>query len=324
MQDRTQGTRPLPGRRMVLVLAAGSAAATTTPARAADAAGDWPTQPVRYINLFPPGGATDVMSRIYCAKLGDVAEQQFIVENRAGAGGTVGQAAIAKAAPDGYTIGLGSIASLAIAPSIYPSLPYDPARDFTYVSGIWKLPNMLIVNNDLPVHSVPELIALLRASPRRYSYGSGGSGTSPHLSMEMLKQQAGFDVLHVPYRGGAPAMIDLLAGRVQMMFDNMPTAVAAAREGKVRALAVTSAERSPAAPEVPTIMEFVPGFEEITSWGGVVGPPALPAGVVERLNGFTRRALEDRDLIRVFQLNGATTWWTTPEESPASIRRSRR
>ncbi|MBX6374953.1 MAG: hypothetical protein IRZ13_12050 [Acetobacteraceae bacterium] len=170
---------------------------------------------------------------------------------------------------------------------------------------------MLIANPDFPVRSVPGMIEYLRANPRRYSYGSGGSGTSPHLSMELLKQRTGVEIQHVPYRGGAPAMVDLLAGRIQVMFDNIPTALAAAREGKVRALAVTSAERSPAAPDVPAMAEFLPGFE-ITSWGGLVGPPGLPAGMVQRMNAFTLRALADRHLIEVFQHNAATTWPTTP------------
>jgi tripartite-type tricarboxylate transporter receptor subunit TctC len=294
-----------------LALAAAGLAAPPRAARAAP--GEWPAQPVRYINLFPPGGATDVMSRLWCAKMSEITEQQFVVENRAGAGGTVGQAAIAKAPPDGYTIGLGSIASLAIAPSLYPSLPYDPARDFTYISGIWKVPNVLIANLDLPVRSFAELIALLRANPSRYSYGSGGSGTSPHLTMELVKQRSGVDILHVPYRGGAPALVDLLGGRIQVMFDNIPTVIGAVREGKVRALAVTSLEPSPALPGVPTLAEYLPGFE-ITSWGGVVGPPGLPERIVRRLNEFTRRSLEDPGLIRAFHNHGATPWWTTPEE----------
>ena len=311
MTGRKQGFAPLPRRALLALWAAGAAAAT--PGARADSAQDWPQRPVRYINLFPPGGATDIMSRIYCARMSALTGQQFVVENRAGAGGTVGQAAIAKAEPDGYTIGLGSIASLAIGPSIYPSLPYDPGRDFTFVSGIWKVPNMLMVNNAFPARSVPELITVMKANPGRFSYGSGGSGTSPHLTMELLKQQAGLDIMHVPYRGGAPALVDLIAGRIQLAFDNMPAALAAVREGKVRGLAVTSAERSPVAPEIPAMAEFFPGFE-ITSWGGVVGPPGLPAGIVARLNALTKRALEDEELLAIFRQNGATAWWTTPAE----------
>jgi tripartite-type tricarboxylate transporter receptor subunit TctC len=316
MTKRKQGFAPLP-RRAILAAAAGAAVSAGTPGARAGTAEDWPTRPVRYINLFPPGGATDVMSRIYCARMGALAGQQFVVENRAGAGGTVGQAAIAQAAPDGYTIGLGSIASLAIAPSIYPSLPYDPGRDFTFVAGVWKVPNLLVVNLDFPPRSLPELIRLVRENPGRFSYGSGGSGTSPHLTMELLKHHAGLEMLHVPYRGGAPAMIDLLAGRIQLMFDNIPTVVGALREGRMRALGVTGAERNPAIPEVPAIREFLPDFEEITSWGGVVGPPGLAPGVVRRLNALTKQALADEELQAIFRQNGATAWWTTPAEFAA-------
>lgn len=274
---------------------------------------DWPNRPVVYINVFTPGGTTDTLSRLFCAKLGDLAGQQFIVENRSGAGGTVGQAAIAQAAPDGYTVGLGSVASLSIAPSILPDLPYDPAKDFTFVSGIWQVPNILIVNKDLPAQTVPELIALLKKNPGRYTYGSSGFGTSPHLSMEMFKQKAGVEVLHIPYRGSAPAMLDLMAGRVQLMFDNMTTAIMAARDGKVRALAVTGEERSQAAPELPVLADFLPGFR-ITSWGSLVGPAGMPAPVVKRLSALTREALKDPELNRRFEENGATAWFTTPGE----------
>jgi tripartite-type tricarboxylate transporter receptor subunit TctC len=287
-----------------------SAMALTMAARAQTG---YPHQTVRYINLFVPGGATDILSRAYCAKMSELAGQQFVVENRAGAGGTVGQAAIAKAVADGYTLGLGSVASLAVAPSLYPSLPYHPARDFTFVSGIWQVPNLLFCNNALPARSVPELVALIRGQPGRFIYGSGGSGTTPHLTMEWFKQRAGLDIIHAPYRGGAPAMIDLLGGRIQLMFDNIPTAIGAVREGRLRALAVTGAARSKALPEVPTMAEFYPGFE-VTSWGGLVGPAGLPLPVVDRLSALTRRALESADLLRIFDENAATAWWTTPED----------
>ena len=311
--DQARGNPRIVRRRPLLLGAVAGAMAAGTARGQGGAASDWPDRSVVYINVFPPGAATDTLSRIYCDKMSKLAGQQFVVENRSGAGGTVGQAAIAQARPDGYTVGLGSIASLSIAPSILPDLPYDPARDFTFVSGIWKVPNLLFVNNDLPARTVPELIELVKRDPGKYAYGSSGFGTSPHLSMEMFRQMAGLQMLHVPYRGGSPAMLDLLAGRVQLMFDNMTTVIAAAREGKVRALAVTSPERSPAAPDLPTISEFLPGFE-ITSWGSLVGPAGIPAPVVERLSALTKQALQDTELRRFFEENGATTWWTTPEE----------
>jgi len=271
---------------------------------------------VRYINIFPPGGATDTLSRLYCAKMGEITGQQFVVENRSGSGGTVGVDAIAKSRPDGYTVGLGSIAPHAIAPTLYASLPFDAARDFTFISGLWQLPNLLVVNNDLPARSVPELVALLKANPGKYAYGSSGIGTTPHLSGEMLKQMVGADILHVPYRGGAPALLDLLAGRVHLIMDNIPGLLPTAREGRIRALAVTGPRRSPAAPELPAMAEVLPGFE-ITSWGAVCGPAGMPGPVVARHSAFAKRALESPDLVRGFQELGATPWWTTPEELTA-------
>jgi tripartite-type tricarboxylate transporter receptor subunit TctC len=277
---------------------------------------DWPNQAVRYVNLFPPGGATDTLSRIYCAKMSEIAGQQFVVENRSGSGGVVGTDVIAKSRPDGYTIGLSSIASQSIAPTLYAKLPYNAAQDFTYISGLWQLPNLVVVNNDLPVRTVPELIALLKANPGKYAYGSSGAGTTPHLSGELLKQMAGLDVLHVPYRGGAPALLDLIGGRVNLIMDNIPGLLPSARDGKVRALAVTSAQRSPVVPDLPTMAEFLPGFE-MTSWGAVCGPAGMPQPVVERLSAFSKRALENPDLVRGYQELGATPWWTTPDQLAA-------
>jgi tripartite-type tricarboxylate transporter receptor subunit TctC len=169
-----------------------------------------------------------------------------------------------------------------------------------------------VVNNDLPVHSVPELIALLKANPGKYAYGSSGAGTTPHLSGELLKQMAKLDILHVPYRGGAPALLDLMAGRVQLIMDNIPGLLPAARDGKIRALAVTGPQRSPVVPDLPTMAEFLPGFE-MTSWGAVCGPAGLPPTIVERLSAFTKQALENPDLVRGYQELGATPWWTTPD-----------
>jgi tripartite-type tricarboxylate transporter receptor subunit TctC len=277
---------------------------------------DWPSQPVRYINPFPPGGATDTLSRLWCAKMNEVTGQQFVVENRSGSGGNVGVDVVAKSRPDGYTIGMGGIASHAIAPTLYASLPFDPVRDFTLVSGLWRLPNILVVNNDLPARSVPELIALLKANPGKYAYGSSGMGTTPHLSGELLKQLAGVNILHVPYRGGAPALLDLMAGRVHLIMDNIPGYLPAVRDGKIRALAVTGPQRSPVVPDLPTMSEVLPGFE-ITSWTCVCGPAGLPRPVVERLSAFARRALESPDLVRSYQDLGATSWWTTPEQIQA-------
>ena len=289
------------------------AGAALLPMAAAAQTAQWPTSAVRFIGLFPPGGGTDILSRIWCQKIAEITGQQFIVENRSGSGGNVGTQAIAQSRNDGSVIGLASISALAISPTLYATLPFDVTRDFSYLGGLWQLPNMLVVHNDVAARTVPELIALLKANPGRYSFASSGSGTSVHLSGEMFKQLAGVDMVHVPYRGAAPAHIDLLAGRVHMIFDNIPQALQLAREGKVRALAVTSAQRSPQAPDIPTMAEFLPGFE-LTSWGGVMGPAGMPIGIINRLNALTRQALESPDLARRFAENGAATWYTTPED----------
>ncbi|MBX9700042.1 MAG: tripartite tricarboxylate transporter substrate binding protein, partial [Acetobacteraceae bacterium] len=303
-------------RRGLIAGALAAPLAASGLARAQPRAVDWPTQTVRYINLYAPGGATDLASRAYCAAMTAITGVQFVVENRAGAGGTVGQDAIAKSRPDGTTVGLGSVATLAIAPSVFPNLPYHPENDFTFISGLWRQPNLLFVNNDLPARSVPELIDLLKRNPGKYSYGIGGIATTPHLCGEMFKTRTGVDMPVVTYRGGAPALIDLMAGRIQVMFDNFSGPIGAARDGKVRALAVSSPERSPSAPELPALAEFLPGFD-ITSWNGVVGPAGIPPAMVERMNALTRQALQRPEVIAHYGDNGATPWWTTPEDYKA-------
>ncbi len=285
--------------------------ALATPALAQS--GDWPNRPVRYINPYPPGGPTDTLSRIYCARMSELTGQQFVVENRSGSGGNVGADAISKSAPDGYTIGLGGVASHAIAPTLYRSLPFDPERDFTLVSGLWQLPNLLAVHLDLPARAVPELIALLKANPGKYSFGSAGSGTTLHLAGEMFKQLAGVEMVHVPYRGSAPAQLDLVAGRISMMFDNIPGTLSLSRQGQVRPLAVTSAARSPVAPEIPAVSEYLSGFD-VVSWTCVCGPASLPPAVVQRMSALTKQALESPGLIRAYQDLGASPWWTGIEE----------
>lgn len=273
----------------------------------------WPDGSIRFIGIFPPGGGTDILSRIWCNQMSEVCGEQFIVENRSGSAGNIGTEAIARATPDGRSIGLASVAPLAIAPTLYKRLPFDVHRDFTWLGGLWKLPNLLVVHPDVPARTVPELIALVKANPGKYSYASSGSGTTVHLSGAAFAARAGLDMVHVPYRGGAPAHVDLLAGRVHMIFDNIPQALQEAREGRVRALAVTSAQRVPQAPEIPAMAEFLPGFE-ITSWAGVMGPAGLPPGMVRRIAERSGQALASRDLAARYAENGATVWAASPEE----------
>jgi tripartite-type tricarboxylate transporter receptor subunit TctC len=276
----------------------------------------WPAGPIRFIGIFPPGGGTDILSRLWCQKMGEITGEQFIVENRSGSAGNIGTEAIARSAPDGRTIGLGSVAPLAIGPTLYKRLPFDAVKDFSHIGGLWQLPNLLVVNNEVPARSVPELIALVKARPGQFTYASSGSGTTVHLSGAMFASMAGLEMIHVPYRGGAPAHVDLLAGRVHMIFDNIPQALAEAKEGRVRALAVTGAKRSPQAPEIPAMAEFLPGFE-ITSWGSVAAPAGLPGWMVERIGGLTRQALATPALKGRFEENGATTWPIGPAELAA-------
>lgn len=280
------------------------------------AQGSYPNKPIRYINPYPAGGPTDTLSRLFCAKIQELTGQRWIVENKGGSGGNIGTEAIAQATPDGYTLGLGGISTHAIAPTVYPKLPYKVPDDFTFVSTIWQLPNMLVVNRDLPAKSVAELIDLLKKNPGKYSYASAGNGTTPHVAGELFKVLAKVDMMHVPYRGGAPAMQDLLAGQVNMYFDNIPGALAQSRQGKVEALGVTSKERSPVVPDLPAIAETLPSFD-ITSWSMLTGPANLPTDVVARLSEVSKKALESDDLKTKFVDLSVTPVWRSPADTAA-------
>ncbi|MFO1161664.1 MAG: tripartite tricarboxylate transporter substrate binding protein [Reyranellaceae bacterium] len=307
-------------RRRTLAGLAGVLASPMIASGVARAQANWPTKSVRFINLFPAGGATEVMSRIVCQELTVLTGQQFIVDNKGGSGGNAGADAIAKSAPDGYTVGLFSIAPHAIAPTLYARLPFDSEKDFTPIAMFWSVPNLLVVKLDIPATTVPELIGLVKANPGKFSFASGGSGTSPHICGEMFKQRAGLDMFHVPYRGGAPALQHMLAGEVDMMFDNIPGPIVQVRAGKVRPLAVTTPERSPIAPEVPTMSEYMPGFQ-ITSWGGLCGPAGLPPAMVEKASALVKQALESKALETAFLAQGATPFYKTAAEA-ATFRRS--
>lgn len=280
------------------------------------AQGSYPNKTVRYINPFPAGGATDTLSRLFCAKMAELTGQQWVVENKGGSGGNVGMDALAQSTADGYTLGLGGIASHAIAPTLYARLPFKVPDDFTFVSTIWELPNMLVVNLDLPVKTVADLIALLKANPGKYSYASAGNGTTLHLSGELFKVMAKVDMVHVPYRGAAPAMQDLLAGQVHMIFDNIPGALAQYRVNKVRGLGVTSKDRTPVVPEIPAIAETLPGFD-INSWTTLTGPAKLPPDIVARLSELSKKALESEDLKAKFFDLAATAIWRSPQDTVA-------
>ncbi len=312
---RVRGPRAL-RRRHMMGLAGGALAAPMLVSGIARAANDWPTKAVRYIVVFPPGGPTDTLSRIVCHELSELTGQQFIVDNKSGSGGNVGAEAIAKSAPDGYTIGLYTIAAHAIAPTLYTKLPFDAAKDFTGIAMLWSVPNMLMTRLDFPARTLAELIEVVKANPGKYSFASSGSGTSPHLTGELFKQLAKVNLLHVPYRGSAPAHQDLLAGQVDMMFDNIPGPLGLMRGGKVKGFAVTSRQRHPAVPDLPTMGELLPGFE-ITSWGGVCAPAGVPPAMIERLSALTKQALERPTVKEAFDKQGATPMWMSRADTEA-------
>jgi tripartite-type tricarboxylate transporter receptor subunit TctC len=277
----------------------------------------WPNRPVRYINPYPAGGPTDTLSRLFCAAMSEITGQQFVVENRGGDGGDVGMAEVARGDPDGYLVGMGGISSHAISPTLKAGkMRFDAAKDFTFVTNIWSLPNFLVGNPSVPANSVPELIELLRRNPKKYFYGSSGAGTTPHFSGELFKLLANVDLIHVPYKGTAPAMTDLLGGQVQFVFDNIPGALAQYRAGKVKGYAVTSAARSPVVPDFPSLSEFLPGYD-ISSWTALVGPARLPQAVIERMSMFAKQALESAELKQKFFDRGATAWWSSPAQVSA-------
>jgi tripartite-type tricarboxylate transporter receptor subunit TctC len=233
---------------------------------------------------FPPGGAVDFYARVVQQPLSELLGQPLVIENKAGASGMVGAEAVAKAAPDGYTLLLGNIASLAINVGIYPKMPYDPLKDFTPIIRTVDVNYVLVVHPSLPVKSVPELVAYAKANPGKLSYGSAGSGSLPHLGTELFKAQTGTDMVHVPYKGGGPMVTDLLGGNVQLVIADQANLMPHVATGKLRALAVATPKRSPNAPELPTIAETgLAGFDA-TAWQGLVGPAGMPADVVKRLN----------------------------------------
>jgi len=232
----------------------------------------YPTKPVRLVVPFPPAGTTDIIARAAAQKLSEAWGQQVVVDNRPGAAGNIGSELVSKAAPDGYTLEMGTVGTHAINPSLYAKMPYDHVRDFVPIVLVAGVPNVLVVNPSLPVNSVQELIAYAKANPGKINFASSGSGTSIHLSGEMFRTITGVDITHVPYKGSAPALTDLMGGQVQIMFDNLPSSLAFIKAGKLKALAVTSATRATALPDVPTMVEAgVPGFEA-SSWFGMLAP----------------------------------------------------
>jgi tripartite-type tricarboxylate transporter receptor subunit TctC len=278
------------------------------------AAQGFPTKPIRMVVTFPPGGAPDILARLFSdkAQLG----QPVVIDNKPGAGGNIGAADVAKSAPDGHTLVMGTVGTHSINGALYSKMPYDMVRDFVPVGHVASAPNLLVVTNSLPVKNVTELIAYMKANPDKLSFGSPGIGTSVHVSGELFKSLTGTTMTHVPYKGRQFAIPDLVGGSIQLMFDNMPSALPMAKEGKIRALAQTTAKRSAAAPDVPTVAETVPGFEA-TTWFAVFAPAGTPRDVVARINAEMQRVFKLPDVADKLKGLGLEPWLSTPEELAA-------
>ncbi|MBN9461676.1 MAG: tripartite tricarboxylate transporter substrate binding protein [Burkholderiales bacterium] len=265
----------------------------------------YPARPVRIVVPFPPGGATDIVAREIAERLTKAMGQPFVVENRAGASGNIGVELVARSAPDGYTLVVGAPQTLTINPQLFRNLPFDPQRDLAPIVVIASVPNVLLVTNRLPVKTPQELIALARAQPGKLNYGSSSIGGTPHLSAELFKSMTNSYIVHIPYRGSSPALQDLIGGQIEMMFDNLPAALPHIRSGKVRALAVTTLERTASAPELPTLDESgVKGFDS-QGWFALLAPAGTPQPVLERINAEVNRILATQEFRERLQRVGA-------------------
>ena len=305
--------------RRTLTFAAASALGLLALTPLAAQAQAFPTKAITIIVPFSAGGTTDILARVLGQFISKDLGQPVIIDNRAGAGGNIGTQLVARAAPDGHTILMGTVGTHAINQSLYPKLAFDPIKDFAPLTRVALVPNLLVANPAQPFKTVKELTAYAKANPGKVTFGSSGSGTSIHLSGELFKQMAGVDIQHVAYKGSAPAVNDLLGNHIAIMFDNMPSAIGHVKAGKLRPLAVTTAQRSPALPDVPTIAEAgVPGYEA-TSWFGLLAPAKTPAPVVARLNASILKALADPDVKKKLLEQGAEPAGETPAQFAAFI-----
>lgn len=273
----------------------------------------FPDRPVTLVIPFAAGGSTDLVGRVIAAKMSDILGQQVVVQNVGGGGGSIGAAQVAKADPDGYTILMGTVATHALNPLMLKTKPYDPEKDFAPVSLLVVVPNVLVVNPQLPVNNVKELVDLLKANPDKYSYASSGNGTPLHLSGELFKKLAGVEMTHIPYKGSGPALNDVLGNQVPIMFDNLPSSSGHIKGGTLRALGVTTKDRAASFPDVPTIGETVPGYETYT-WNALFAPAGTPPEVVAKLNAAANEAMKDATVGERMKEFSATIVASTPEQ----------
>lgn len=299
-----------PRRRLITALLAAPLVAAAAPALAQSA---YPTKPIRLVVPFPPAGATDILSRELARQLSDRLKQQVVVDNRPGAGGALGSDIVAKSAPDGYTIQMATSSTHSIGPSLNPKIPYNAQADFTPIAHVANSANVLLIAPNVKASSVAELVALLKAKPGQYNYGSSGNGTIVHLTGELFKSMTGTYVVHIPYRGTALVIPDMVSGQIHMMFDNVASAMPHLKDGRVKALAVTSLQKSTLLPELPTVAATVPGFESAT-WFGVFGPKGLPVEVTQRLNTEINAVLKSPEFIERLKTLGYDAAGGTPQQ----------
>jgi tripartite-type tricarboxylate transporter receptor subunit TctC len=304
-----------------IALAAAALAGFIPAAAYSQAQANYPTRPIRLIIPQSPGGPSDTIGRLAAQKLGENLGQTVVPDNRAGAAGNLGCELVAKAAPDGYTLLLGPPGCLTVNPSLYEKLAFNPLRDFAPITQLTSGPEMLVVHPSVPAQSVKELVALVKAKPNAFNFASGGAGTPNHLASELFKSAAGLQIVHVPYKGTGPALAAVMSGQVQMMMAGLPPALPQVKAGKLRALAVTSAQRSRATPDTPTIAESgFPGFD-IVSWHSILAPAATPKPIVTRLHAELVKALAQPDVKERFAALGLETVGSTPEQLREHMKR---
>ena len=307
-------------KRHRAILTAGVVLAALVLAPVTLRAQSYPSKPIRLIIPFPPGGSTDILGRSLAQKLSEAWGQQVLVDNRGGAGGTIGADLAAKAPADGYTLLMGHIGTLAVNVSLYPKLSYDPVRDFAPVSMVALVPNVLVVHPALPVKNVTELSAYAKANPGKLNYSSGGNGSAAHLAVEYFKLQTKTEIVHVPYKGTGPSVTDLIAGQVSMTMTGAPAVMPHVQSGRLRALGVSSPQRIPALAQIPTVAESgVPGFDA-TQWYGVVAPAGTPKDVVAKLNAEIRKIMQSKEMLDRLNTEGAISAAGTPEQFDAYIK----
>ena len=284
------------------------------------AAQSYPAKPIKLVVPFPPGGSADIIGRTLAQRLAEQMGQPVVVENRAGASAIIGSEFVAKSAPDGYTLLLGNVGSMTIHPFLYPNLPYDPIKDFAPVTLVGAVTSVVVVTASMPVNSIAELVAWAKANPGKLNFTSSGAGSSTHLTGELLRLRSGISMEHISYKGSAPALLDLVAGNVQLMFENLPSVLPHIKAGRVRALATTAARRSTALPEVPTMIEAGYAGFDMVSWQGVLVPAGTPPEIVARLNAEIVKALQTREVREGYARLGVDVLANTPEQFAAYLR----